>query len=105
MNQYISIWITTPNKDHAHRIGDALLSRRLVACCQIEGPIRSRYRWDDELQEDKEYRLMLKTITDHFVKIEELVKRLHPYDVPQIIALPILMGAQEYLDWITREVS
>lgn len=101
-HQFISIIVTFPEEDLARNMGMNLLKSSLVACAQIDGPTESMYSWKGDLQKDVEWKLVLKTQVDHYSEIEQIILAQHPYDTPQIIALPILQGYQPYLDWISE---
>ena len=85
-------------------IAAALVSERLAACVQLL-PIESWYRWQGDVRHDAELMLLAKTTRDRFPAAQARIRALHPYDVPEIIALPIVDGAAAYLDWIRQEVS
>ena len=82
------------------QIAHTLVSERLAACANIVSPIRSVYRWNDEVQTDTEHLLIIKTRANLVAKVAARVKELHSYEVPEVIALPILAGAKSYLDWL-----
>ena len=83
----------------------ALLEERLVACVNILSPVRSLYRWQGRIADDREWLLVIKTQTKHFATVEAKVQALHSYDVPEVISLPILAGSSAYLDWIAEETA
>ena len=100
MESFISIHITCPNKEIALLIGEKLVQSNLVACAQIDGPISSIYRWNKQVEQDEEWRLILKTIKKNFEQIEKITLSSHPFDVPQILSFKIENGFDEYLEWI-----
>ncbi len=102
MEEFISIHITCPEKEVAENIAEQLVLAGLVACAQIEGPISSIYHWKNEIEQDQEWRLILKTIHKNYKEIENLVLSIHPYDVPQILSFRIDNGYHEYLGWLTE---
>lgn len=100
---YIIILITSPSEQVGERIAQALLEERLAACVNIVPNIQSIYSWKGEIQNDEEALLVVKSRAELFDRLVPKVKAVHPYEVPEIIALPLILGAQDYLDWITDE--
>ena len=96
---------TAPDAEIAARIAHALVGERLAACANLVPQVRSIYRWQGEVVEDKELLLLVKTTTHAFPKLKERVKALHPYTVPEIVALPIAEGNREYLDWLRENTG
>lgn len=103
MSEFIVIFITAPSKNEAEKIGKALVEKKLAACVNIIKDIRSIFFWKGKLSDEKEVLLIAKSKTKNFEKIEKEVKKLHSYEVPEIIGLPILMGSKDYLDWVDKE--
>lgn len=106
MDKYVVAFITAPTDEVAEAIANKLLDQRLAACVNIVPAIKSLYLWDGDTESDEEVLLIAKTkstvFPDRFVPA---VREVHPYDVPEIIALPIALGSQDYLDWIERELA
>ena len=96
----IIILVTAGSETEAEKIARALVEERLAACVNIVSPIRSIYRWEDKVQDDREWLLVIKTQSKYFAAIEARVKALHSYQVPEVIALPIVAGSEPYLDWL-----
>ena len=96
---------TCGNQDDAERIARALLDRRLAACVNILPGIRSLYRWKGKIEEDGELLLLIKTAAGAVDALKAAVADLHPYDVPELVVLPLEDGAASYLDWIGANVS
>lgn len=92
-------------KDAAERLGQQLVERRLAACVNIVGPVRSIYRWKHKVQNEQEYLLLIKTTAEHAAKLPSTFKGLHPYEVPECVQLRIESGSEEYLAWLAAEVS
>ena len=101
---YIVLFITTATIGEAKRISKALLNQRKVACVNIVPKVSSLFWWQEKLDSAQESLLIIKTKASQLNEIVRLVKELHSYDVPEIIALPIVGGNQDYLEWIDREV-
>ena len=105
MTDKIVVLVTCGSKKEARKIAQALVERRLAACVQeIGGPVRSMYRWKGRVESANEVLLLIKTSRKRFSAVSTLVKKLHSYEVPEIIALNIADGSREYLDWITSNV-
>jgi periplasmic divalent cation tolerance protein len=99
--KHIVVLITVPSKDIAEKIASALLEQNLAACVNIAAPIHSLYTWENKICEDEEMLLIIKSRAELFEnRLVPAVQAAHPYEVPEIIALPILMGSKSYLDWI-----
>jgi periplasmic divalent cation tolerance protein len=103
MSEFIVIFVTTSSVREAERISKVLVEKRLAACVNIIKDIRSIFFWKGELSDEKEVLLIAKSKKKNFQKIEIEVKKLHGYEVPEIIGLPILMGSEDYLDWVDKE--
>lgn len=99
------IFITTGTDEEAHRIANILLNQRKVACVNILPKVRSLFWWQDKLDSAQESLLIIKTKASLLDEIVTLVKEIHSYDTPEIIALPIIGGNHDYLDWIGKEVK
>jgi periplasmic divalent cation tolerance protein len=94
------VLVTTGSQEEGERISDALVGEQLAACVNVIGPIRSIYRWENQVQRDAEFLLVIKTRTALFSALQARVAALHSYRTPEIIALPIVAGADAYLDWL-----
>ena len=103
MSGCIVVFSTVPDTDTGRKIARGVLEKRLAACVNITGPLESHYWWEGELQQEPEHLLILKTREELFPALEEAVRSLHPYDVPEIIALPVGQGSPAYLNWIGSE--
>ncbi len=100
MENYIQVQITFPTEGSAAAMAELLLERRLVACVQILGPIRSVYVWKGVREESVEILLLAKTKASLFDALAETVRADHPYECPQIVAVPIVNGTPDYLRWV-----
>jgi periplasmic divalent cation tolerance protein len=103
MTDYIVILVTAGAEAEAEKIAKALVEERLAACVNIINPIRSFYRWQGKVADDREWLLIIKTRADRFAAVAAKVKALHSYEVPEVIALPILAGSDNYLRWLGNE--
>ena len=99
----VFVYITAASLAEARRIGRALVTARLAACVNILAPIRSIYRWKGRVRQDREWVLIAKTRADRAEALIRKVKSLHSYEVPCIVALPILKGNRAFLEWIADE--
>ena len=104
-SDYVAIFITTGSADEARQVARALLEQRKVACVNIVPGIDSLFWWEGEVDSARENLLIAKTKASLLPEVIKLVKETHSYDVPEIIALPIIGGNQDYLDWIEKSVS
>lgn len=99
--QNIVVMITAPSQEIAEKIAHKLVEEHLAACVNIIAPIRSIYTWEEKVIDEQEFLLLAKTRAELFAdRLVPAVKTIHPYQVPEIIALPILMGSPDYLNWI-----
>lgn len=104
MTGAIAIQCATGGRQEAIAIADALVERRLAACVQLM-PIESTYRWDGAVQHDAEVLLVAKTMLDRFDAVAACIRALHSYDVPEIVAVPIVAADTTYLAWVEAEVA
>lgn len=100
----VSVYVTAPDVETAKRLARELLDRRLVACANL-WPIASLYRWEGAIQEDAEVALLLKTRAALVADVERAVRAAHRYDVPCVVAWPIVGGSAPYLDWVATETA
>jgi periplasmic divalent cation tolerance protein len=103
-NDYIIVFITAGDGEEAGRIGRRLLEERLAACVNTIGGVESQFWWQGKLDKAREVALVVKTKAGLLPEIIESVKKAHSYELPEIIALPIVGGSREYLDWIDSVV-
>jgi len=104
MHEYIQIMTTVDQQEEAEKIAHELLHKRLAACVQIIGPIKSYFWWQDKIEKAAEYLCLIKSRRDLYPTAEEAIKQMHPYEVPEIIAVPIAAGAGGYLQWLATEL-
>jgi periplasmic divalent cation tolerance protein len=102
----IVVMVTCKSKAEARRLATSLVKKRLAACGNIlEASVGSIYRWKERIEYSKEHLLILKSARSAFVALEREVTRLHSYDVPEIIALPIALSSRKYLNWIAANIG
>jgi periplasmic divalent cation tolerance protein len=99
------VLVTVPNREEGERIAEILVGERLAACVNLVGPIRSIYRWEGAVCRDDELLLVIKTTQARYADLEARVLATHPYQTPEVIALPIVAGADGYLRWLKGEVG
>ena len=105
MTEYIQIFTTTENKDDAGMIAETVVKKRLAACAQIVGPITSTYWWEGAMEKAEEWLCIMKSRKNLYDRLEEAILSVHPYDVPEVVAVPIVSGNQKYLQWLNNEVG
>ncbi len=105
MKEYIQVLTTVDTEEKAREIAHAIVDRRLAACVQILGGVESIFWWEGKKEEAREWMLFIKTTMDLYSRLEEAIKEVHPYEVPEIIALPIVDGNNDYLRWIADETE
>ena len=105
MTDKIVVLITCGSPEEARTIARALVDRRLAACVNVIPGIESVYRWKDAVEEASECLLLAKTTRDWFAPLESAVRELHSYELPEIIALPVVDGLGAYLNWIAASVE
>ena len=105
MTPVIVVLVTVGSEQEAETIATALLEERLAACVNVTSPVRSLYRWEGRIADDQEWQMVIKTQARLFDALAARVRALHSYDVPEIIALPVLAGTTDYVDWIQNETK
>ncbi len=103
--EYCMVYVTTKNGEEARKIAKKVLDVRLAACANIVDSVESCYHWKGSLEEDQESLLILKTRIIHYKDLEREIKANHSYEVPCILAYPVLEGNPEYLEWIRNETA
>ena len=101
----IVILVTSDNKEEAGKIADMLVSHRIAACVNIVPEVNSTFWWQGQTDTARELLLIIKSKASLLSQITELIKEVHSYEVPEVIALPIVGGNDDYLDWIDNEVQ
>jgi periplasmic divalent cation tolerance protein len=103
MPDHVIVTTTTDSEEAARDLAAQAVAAKLGACAQIVGPITSVYRWEGEVRTDPEWRVEIKTAADRVPPLVSLLKSVHSYDVPEIIATPIEGGSADYLAWLVSE--
>lgn len=93
-----------PDPDCADRLAKGLIETRLAACVNRLPPVQSVYRWEGQIERASETPLVIKTTAERYPELEAWLRAAHPYDVPEIIALPLVAGLPDYLNWVRQEV-
>ena len=105
MTRYIQVMTTAGNQEDAQEIAEAIVSKRLAACVQVIGPITSTYWWRAKIQTEEEWLCVMKSREDLYDRLQESVRQIHPYEVPEILATPVTLGSRSYLAWLTKELK
>jgi periplasmic divalent cation tolerance protein len=103
MTEFMQVVTTVDSEDSAELLARGIVGARLAACVQIVGPVKSLYWWQGELEEAREWQLVMKTTSDRLSELEAHIKENHSYETPEITATSIPWGSREYLDWISAE--
>src|ERR671926_1475021 len=101
----IVVFMTAANGEEATRLADMLVGAHLAACVQILPEIESVYRWQGKIERQSEILLLAKTTNDKFEELEREVRALHSYEIPEIVAVPVIAGSAPYLEWLTQRIS
>lgn len=94
-----------PDRAAAERLAEALIAGQLAACVNILAPCRSVYRWKGALQQDEEHPMLIKTTEERYAELEQAIRTGHPYELPEIVAVPIERGLAAYLEWLAAETG
>ena len=101
---FIQLVTTTETEADAQAIANTLVERRLAGCVQIIGPITSTYWWERKIETAEEWLCVIKSRADLYEALEEAIRDTHPYEVPEILAVPVTTGSKDYLDWLEGEL-
>lgn len=99
----IAVLTNLPDSASAFNLARILVERRLAACVNVLSPATSFYRWEGRLQQEQETPLIIKSTTEAYSELERAIRELHPYELPEIIALPVTQGLESYLGWVAAE--
>ncbi len=105
MTEFIQVSTSVDSEERADKIARRLLDERVASCVQVLGPIQSQYWWNGRNERAREWICFIKARARDYRRIEASIKKVHPYDAPEILAFPVLRGNAEYLNWIKRETA
>jgi periplasmic divalent cation tolerance protein len=105
MTEFLQITTTTGGRHDAEQIAAELVSRRLAGCVQVSGPIHSTYRWQGKVETAEEWMCTVKTSRQNLAAIQNALRELHRYEVPELIATPIVGGSETYLKWLAEQLG
>jgi periplasmic divalent cation tolerance protein len=105
MTEYIQVFTTTDTKENARQIAKKVVEKNLAACAQIIGPISSIFWWKNNINEEEEWLIIIKSRKDLYEDLEHAIIKVHKYEIPEILAVPVLAGAKSYLEWLDGEVA
>jgi periplasmic divalent cation tolerance protein len=105
MTEYIQVFTTTDTKENARQIAKKVVEKNLAACAQIIGPISSIFWWKNNINEEEEWLIIIKSRKDLYDDLEHAIMKVHKYEIPEILAVPVLAGAKSYLEWLDGEVA
>jgi periplasmic divalent cation tolerance protein len=94
-----------PDRASAEKLADALVAKHVAACVNILAPCRSVYRWKNDIQHEEEHPVLIKTTAERYGALEAAIRAAHPYELPEIIAVPVERGLPAYLDWVAAETA
>jgi len=104
MPEALIVFTTFPDLDTARQIGTKLVEEQVAACVNLLGPAESIYRWQGSIETAREIPALIKTTRAGLAKLEEALRRLHPYEVPELLAVPVDSGSKAYLAWLSENV-
>jgi periplasmic divalent cation tolerance protein len=102
--EFIQVMTTTEKREDAERLAERVVAERLAACAQVIGPIHGTYHWQGKIERSEEWLCLMKTRASLYDALEAQVKALHPYSVPEILAVPVVAGSADYLAWMRAEL-
>jgi periplasmic divalent cation tolerance protein len=105
MTEFIQVTTTTGHRQDAEQIASELVTQRLAGCVQISGPIVSTFRWQGKIETLEEWTCTIKTAASQLAAIQKAIEKIHPYEVPELIATPIVGGSEKYLAWLAGELQ
>jgi periplasmic divalent cation tolerance protein len=105
MNEVLLVLTNLPDRAAAERIADSLVTQGVAACVNVLAECASVYRWQGKVEHASEVTLLIKTSRAAYPQLESALRKLHPYELPEIIALPVSAGLPEYLNWVAQETS
>jgi periplasmic divalent cation tolerance protein len=105
MSEHLLVITNVGNEEDAAKVARGVVESRVAACVNIVSSVRSFYQWKGNLEDERELTLLMKTRADRYSDLEAVIHELHPYEVPELIALPIERGSAAYLGWVDENVS
>lgn len=105
MEGFIQVITATDKRENADHIARSLVEMRLAGCVQIVGPVTSIYRWKGAIETAGEWLCLIKTSAERYGAIEQAIRTLHPYETPEILALPVAAGSRDYLEWLAGQLA
>lgn len=105
MEQILIVLTNLPDHASAERLAAALITDRAAACVNILAECRSVYRWNGAVEQENEVPLLIKTTPDAYPRVEQTIRKLHPYELPEIVAVPVVAGLPAYLAWVAHETN
>jgi periplasmic divalent cation tolerance protein len=105
VDKYLLVLTNLPDEETAMKLARSLVSKRLAACVNVLNGCSSVYRWQGSIQVEREIPMMIKTRVERYASLQEEILALHPYELPEIIALPLDRGLMPYLEWVSAEVD
>ena len=105
MPEHLLVLTTVPDEETAERIARTLVQERLAACVSRSSACQSSYWWQGKIAEEQEFMLYIKTLNARYPELEKKLVALHPYDVPEVIAIPLVKGFGKYLNWMEEEAD
>ena len=104
MTQYVLVLTGTSSRAEAQSIADTAVEQRLAAAVQVIGPVTSTYRWKNRMEHAEEWLCLLKTSAELYAEVERAIQTLHSYELPGILAIPVVGGSERYLDWYVQQL-
>ena len=105
MSKCLQVSTTASSREDAERIGEGVVNAKLAACAQVVGPIDSVYRWKGAVERETEWLCLIKTTEAAYREVERAVLEMHPYETPEVVAVPIVTGSAAYLAWLREQVT
>jgi periplasmic divalent cation tolerance protein len=105
MNDAVIVFTNLPDREAALKLADELVARKLAACVNVLAECTSVYRWKGNIETAREVPVLIKTRAARYAEVEDAIRGLHPYELPEIIAVPLARGSDEYLQWVADETS
>ena len=105
MDEVIIVLTNLPDREAALKLANALVAKRLAACVNVLAECASVYRWKDAIENAREVPVLIKTRAVRYAEVEAAIRGLHPYELPEIIAVPVVRGFDDYLRWVADETS